>query len=123
MVTDDPDLESKTWTVIYDKDLLRFKDGFERCFNVRYNVFKYCKTDICVTIDGSMEVVGSLDEIIDRFESEQYDIALMPHPLFFDFVNEYKLWIKARGYPLENANRFFKLLRDARYDLSYRSLF
>lgn len=54
LVTDDSDLKSNTWKVIYDEDLLSFKTPFERCFRVRYNVFKYCITDICITIDGSM---------------------------------------------------------------------
>lgn len=123
MITDDPNLKSSTWKVVFDEDLLKFKDGFERCFRVRYNVFKYCSTDICVTIDGSMEVTGSLDEIIDKFESEQHDICLMPHPLFSDFISEYKLWIEARKYPLENTKRFFKLLADAKYDPRYKGLF
>ena len=85
MVTDDPDLKSKTWKVIYDEDLLKLKTPFERCFAVRYNVFKYCSTDICVTIDGSMEVSGSLDALIEKFNVGRYDFCLMPHPLWPDF--------------------------------------
>lgn len=123
MITDDPDLKSQTWKVICDEDLLKLQPGFERCFAVRYNVFKYCSTDICVTIDGSMEITGSLDELIEKFQVGSYDICLMPHPLFADFINEYQLWMRARQYPLENAKKFFKLLSDARYDPRYRGLF
>ena len=47
----------------------------------------------------------------------------MPHPLFSNFISEYKLWIKARKYPLENTKRFFKLLADAKYDPRYKGLF
>lgn len=85
MVTDDQDLKSKTWKVIYDEDLLKLKTPFERCFAVRYNVFKYCSTDICVTIDGSMEVSGSLDALIDKFNAGGYNFCLLPHPLWPDF--------------------------------------
>jgi len=54
LVTDDETLKSDTWKVVYDKSLLEFKTPFERCFRVRYNVFRYCSTDICITIDGSI---------------------------------------------------------------------
>lgn len=123
MITDDAELKSSTWKVIYDPDLLKLKTGFERCFAVRYDVFKYCSTDICATIDGSIEVSGSLDKLIDAFNAEHYDMCLMPHPLWPDFVNEYKAWIKMRNYPIENANKFFSFLNNARYDISYKGLF
>ena len=123
MVTDDPDLRSSTWKVVYDEDLLKLQPGFERCFAVRYNAFKYCSTDVCVTIDGSIEVCGSLDKLVDRFNTENYDICLMPHPLWSDFTSEYKMWAKARQYPIANAQRFFNLLAHARYDMSYKGLF
>lgn len=123
MVTDDPELKSSTWRVVYDEDLLKLKTGFERCFAVRYNVFKYCSTDICTTIDGSMEVSGSLDALVEKFNSGNYDICLMPHPLWADFISEYQAWIKMRSYPVEQAQRFFKFLESARYDLRYQGLF
>lgn len=123
MITDDPELKSQTWKVVYDEDLLKLKTGFERCFSVRYNVFKYCSTDICVTIDGSIEVSGSLDALVEKFNIGKYDICLMPHPLWADFVSEYQAWIKMRGYPVENANKFFNFLKDAKYDINYKGLF
>lgn len=123
MVTDDPELKSSTWRVVYDEDLLKLKTGFERCFAIRYNVFKYCSTDICITIDGSIEVSGSLDALVEKFNSGNYDICLMPHPLWADFISEYQAWIKMRSYPVEQAQRFFKFLESARYDLRYQGLF
>lgn len=123
MITDDPNLKSTTWTIIYDESLNVYKSAFEKCFAIRYNVFKYCSTDICVTIDGSIEVSGSLDRLIDKFNNEKFDICLMPHPLWPDFISEYKAWINMRGYSIENANRFFNFLIKANYDLSYKGLF
>lgn len=49
---------------MYDENLLKYNSPFERCFRVRYNAFDYVNTDTCVTIDGSMEVCGSLDPIV-----------------------------------------------------------
>ena len=85
MVTDDPDLKSSTWKVVYDEDLQKLKTPFERCFAVRYNVFKYASTDLCFTIDGSIEVSGSLDALAQKMEDGKYDFCLMPHPLWPDF--------------------------------------
>lgn len=105
LVTDDKDLRSDTWKVIFDEDLLKCKTPFERCFRVRYNVFKYCTTDTCVTIDGSMHVKGSLDNLINVFDGGEYDICLMPHPLWSDLLTEYNAWIKMRGYPMQQAQK------------------
>ena len=123
LVTDDKDLKSDTWTVVYDEDLLEAKTPFERCFRVRYNVFKYCSTDICVTIDGSMQVKGSLDNLINQFEGGNYDMCLMPHPLWADMVSEYQAWVKMRGYPVEQANAALHFLQKSKYDLSYKGLY
>ena len=95
---------------MYDENLLKYNSPFERCFRVRYNAFDYVNTDTCVTIDGSMEVRGSLDPIIKKFMSEDYDISLMPHPFRFDFTTEYKAWINQRGYSIEQTKKFLKLL-------------
>lgn len=121
LITDDDELKSNTWKVIYDDELNG--SPFERCFQVRYNVFKYCSTDICITIDGSMQVKGSLDELVNMFESKPYDICLMPHPIWPDFVHEYNAWIKMRKYPRQNAQNFFDFLSKANYDLHYNGLF
>lgn len=123
LVTDDPDLKSKTWNVVYDKDLLQYKTPFERCFRIRYNVFKYCSTDICITIDGSMQVKGSLDKLVDKFNNENYDICLMPHPLWYNFITEYNAWIRMRNYPVEQAKKAIEYFKNNNYDFSYKGLF
>lgn len=116
-------MKSDTWKVIRDNSLLTYKTPFERCFRIRYDVFKYCSTDICVTIDGSMHVKGSLDTLIDRFNAGKYDICLMPHPLWSDMITEYNAWIRMRGYPVENANHAVDFLRKSNYDVKYQGLY
>lgn len=64
LVTDNKNLKSNTWNVIFDEKLLKYDSPFERCFRVRYNAFDYIRTDTCVTVDGSMEIKGSLDPIV-----------------------------------------------------------
>lgn len=123
MITDDPDLKSNTWQIIYDQNLLQYKTPFERCFRIRYNVFKYCSTDVCVTIDGSMQVKGSLDKLIDIFNDGKYDICLMPHPLWSSIITEYNAWIKMRNYPINQAQTSLKFISNLGYDFNYNGLF
>lgn len=54
LVTDDKNLKSNTWTVVYDENLLAFSSIFDRCYAIRFNIFKYCHTPICVYIDGNV---------------------------------------------------------------------
>ena len=79
MVTDDENTKLNTWKVIVDHDL----DGlspFDKCYAVRFNCFKYATTDICIRIDGSIEIVGSLDYLVDKLNEGGYVGAIMVHP-------------------------------------------
>lgn len=123
LVTDDETLKSDTQQVVYDKSLLEFKTPFERCFRVRYNVFRYCSTDICITIDGSIQVTGTLDKLIAEFCRRGDDICLMPHPLWDDIRREYGAWVQMRGYPVQQAQRCVDFLGSVGYDFSIRGLY
>lgn len=124
LVTDDPDLVSTTWKVIYDQSLLRFSTAFERCFYIRYNPFAYCTADICITIDGSMQIKGTLDKLVDEFQFRNADICLMPHPLWSDMLTEYNAWVKMRNYPVAQAQRAISFLqKQLHYDFAFKGLY
>lgn len=123
LITDDPKLESSTWKVIYDGTLLNTKSIFDRCYSIRFNLFKYATTNICIYVDANIQINRSLNCLIDKFETGHYDMALMPHPLNSTFMPEYKLWIQMRNYPVEQANKFFSMLVTSHYDMTYKSLF
>lgn len=122
LVTDDPELTSSTWNVIYDKSL----DGlstFDKCYAVRFNLFKYATTDVCIYIDANVQVKRPLKVLIDKMDAGGYDMCMMPHPLNYQFMPEYRNWIAWRGYPVEKAQKFFNLLAATRYDPEFKSLF
>lgn len=123
-VTDDPDLTSDTWNVVYDERLLEISP-FNKTFFVRYHPFEYANSDIVVKIDGSIEVKKSLKDIIDAFEDkeEQYDIGLMVHPERDDIIDEYVVWIKTRKYPIENAQRALVMMESLGYDFKTKGLY
>lgn len=122
LVTDDPNLKSETWNVIYD-DTLNGLSVFDKCYSIRFNLFKYASTGICIYIDANIHVKKSLYPLIEKFNDGQYDMCMMPHPLNSTFLPEYKNWISWRKYPIEKAQRFFDLLKSSNYDLNYKSLF
>lgn len=86
-------------------------------------MFKYCKASTCITIDGSMQVKGSLDKLIGAFDEGSYDICLMPHPFWDDMYSEYNAWMRMRGYPVWQAQRAVAWLASRGYDFKQRGLF
>ena len=120
LVTDDPNLTSSTWQVIYDNTL----EGtpFDKCLSISYNSFNYCSTDICIRIDGSIQIKHSLKPLIDKFLEKDYDICLMPHPNRETFNDEYDAWISMRGYNPSQADKCLEYYKNHNYDLNYKGL-
>lgn len=122
LVTDDKKLKSKTWRVVFDKRLLSMLP-YERCAHVKYDVFRYCKSSLCVYIDASVQVKGSLDKLVNDFNASGADIALLSHPTVSDVISELQLWIKMRGYSHVRANKFLDFLCSKNYNFEYKSHF
>ncbi len=122
LVTDHAGTHSDTWTVVHDKDL-EGMSPFDKTFYIRYNCFKYCTTDICLRIDGSIKVKQSLKPLIDMFEEGKYDAALMVHPRNTDFRSEYRIWEKTRNYPKSQSEKCLKDMAAKGYDFNYKGLF
>ncbi|MBR2345157.1 MAG: hypothetical protein IKA71_05165 [Lentisphaeria bacterium] len=122
LITDDPELKSETWKVIYDHEL----DGlspFDKCYRVRFSLFNYASTDICVYIDGSIHIQKSFSHLIDDFIAGNYEAGVMVHAQRDTFPEEYQVWMQFRNYPEKQAEKFFKLLQHSNYDLNFRGMF
>ena len=118
-VTDNPDLKSNVWKVVVATDLMD-KPIYERCAYVRYNQFKYCTTDICISIDGSMQINKSLRKLYDEFMKDNYDIGLSIHPERHNLVEEYGAWIYTRGYDRMKAQKAINMMSALGYDFNYK---
>ena len=121
LVTDNPNLKSDTWTVIVDKDL----DGktlFDKVFSVRYNLFKYCHSDICFRIDGSIGIMKSLTPIVEDFIESGCDVGLSCHIYRDNIVEEYQAWYAARNYPMENIKRHITFYDTIGFDYNRKGL-
>ena len=116
-VTDNKDLKSNTWKVIVDNDL-DGKGVFDKCFSVRYNPFKYCTTDICVRVDGSIKIHKSITPIVDAFIKSECDMCFLLHP-YRDYIPlEYSVWNKYRNFPLERIQQHLILFNQLGYDFN-----
>lgn len=113
-VTNDNSITSNTWTVVYDDSLSG--SNFNKCWQVRYNPFKYAHTDTVMKIDGSMGLVHDVMPIFELFEKEHYDAAVMIHPTRNTMVPEYQAWVSQRGYPIKQAERCLNFLAANGYD-------
>jgi len=122
LVTDDPNLKSETWSVFYDPELEGLS-VFDKCYQIRFNWYKYCNTDLCVRVDGSMAVKRSLAPLVEEFVGGGYDICLMPHPMRDNFPDEYDVWVRDRNYPREQADKCLAIMAAKGYDFSYKGLF
>ena len=120
LVTDNPNLKSETWDVIYEEKGKR--TDFDMVLDIRFHPFRYVNTPIVVRIDGSIGILKSLKPIIDKFEEGVYDRCLMIHPERNRVQQEYNAWIAFRGYPQEQAIRCMKLMRIFGYDPNKKGL-
>ncbi|MCQ2174937.1 MAG: hypothetical protein MJY80_01080 [Bacteroidales bacterium] len=122
LITDNPELKSNTWKIIYDKDL----DGlsvFEKCYSVRFNPYKYCNTDICFRIDGSMKILKPLDALVQYFVNGNYDIALIIHPSRNRIDEEYFIWGLLRKFEVASIDKALTMLSNSSYNLLFKGLF
>lgn len=121
-VTDNHSFTSDTWTVVYADDLTG--TTFDKCYQIRFNPFKYVHTDIVMRIDGSMAINKDVMPLFKAFESGDYDCAMMLHPTRDTMYDEYVAWVQTRNYPIQQANKCLSFMASNGYDVkNYKGLF
>lgn len=114
LITDNKNLTSKTWKVIYDETLINDDlHTFDRCYNIRFDLFKYATHDICVRIDGSIGINKPLDDIVQTFIDGNYDGCLNIHPGCDNIIEEYFRWVIKRGFSPFEAIFHIKYIQDS----------
>ena len=122
LITDDENLKSATWQVVYDPSLVG-RNPIESNYDVRLHPFRYAHTDVVVRIDGSIELKKSLAPLLKDFNDGGYDRCLMIHPARNNFAQELECWVTQRHYPQEVADRTLKMMKAWGYDLDYQGMF
>lgn len=105
-ITDQKDLKSKNWKIIYD-EILEAKCVRDKMVYVKYNPFKYTTAkNICV-IDGTLEIKNSLLTLFEQ--SKNVDLLVKNHPERTNLFDELNIWIKTRNMP-RTALRMFEVM-------------
>lgn len=121
-LTDDNSITSDTWKVIYVDDLTG--STFDKCYQLRFDPFRYASTDIVMRIDGSMVINKDLMPLFQRFEEGDYDAAMMIHPTRDNMYDEYVAWVQTRMYPIPEAEKALNFMASNGYDVkNYKGLF
>lgn len=120
-VTDDNSIKSETWRVVYENNLVG--DNFDKCYQIKYDPFKYVSTDVVLVIDGSIEIIKDVMPIFELFDKYGYDAAVVPHYIRNNIVEEYDEWIAKRGYTAEQKEKCLEFIKNIGYDLDYKGLY
>lgn len=122
-VTDDEKIKSNKFKVIVDKEL----DGlsvFDKCYSVRFNLFKYVTTPVCIYLDGSIQIHKSLRKLYTAFIESNADLGLCVHPVRSTLKDEYNVWLTARNYDYLQFRKAKAFAKAAGYDFdNYRGLY
>lgn len=121
LVTDDQNLKSKTWEVVYDPSL-NGRTIMDKCYYTRFHLWKYAHTDTIVRIDGSIGINHSFAPLVKAFREGDYDRCLMIHPTRDNFKEELDVWCNTRNYKPEVAERCIKMMQCFGYDFNYHGM-
>lgn len=119
-VTDDKTIKSNIYKIIYIEP--DYDDIFKTCYSIRFNLFNYATTPVCIYIDASVKIFRSLKPLYNMFMQQNYDIGLLIHKRF-NFVDEYMTWINTRNYNPEIAQKNILYFINNNYDLNYKGLY
>lgn len=117
-VTDNPALANNVehWKVIVDQSLNKLS-VFDKCYAVRFNLFRYAHTPVCIYVDGSIRINKSLRKIYDDFIASGADLGVNIHPVRNRVDVEYLEWIRTRGYSVARADKCLNAFKSIGYDV------
>lgn len=121
-VTDNKDLTSKTWKIIqYEGDYNQ--NSWFKTLQVRYSPFKYTQADIVITIDGSMQIYGSLKQLVKDFIDGEYFIGTLVHPLYTNVKTDIKEELRCKRYQEVHARRTLAYFNALNYDYNFKGYY
>lgn len=117
LVTDNPNLKSETWKILYYPQLLDYPEGPDRWAYVRYHPFEFVNTNICLYIDGSIQIKKDPFEMLEYFENHEWEYSTLQNSIVNDIRAEVDRWayFGYYGFSVEDAKRVIKFLDDVNY--------
>lgn len=121
-ITDNKDLKSNTWQIVYDVIDANYTP-FRKVIEVRYNPFKYVHTNICLIIDGSVQILKNPNKLFSYFSRHKYDLCTFTHPFRSSLKVELDIWKHCRSLSDVDYDACLNFLKNINYDLNYLGLF
>ena len=118
-VTDQKDLKSKIWKIIYD-DIPEANCTRDKMVYVKYRPFKYTNANKVCVIDGSIEIKSSLLNLFKQLENN--DILIKKHPGRDNLNDELIAWNRLRGMTLLDIAKFKYIADKNNIDLNKKFL-
>lgn len=124
LVTDDKTVTSDKWTIKYIPEYLNDASGFTKSFYVRYHPFEFVSTDVCLVIDGSIQIKDKLSDFIKDFVNSNCDICLssavmLSNPLY----KEYDWFVRMKGYDYTQSLKNIAMIKALGYNEAYKGYF
>ena len=120
-ITDNKYLVSSTWKIVQYEN--NNHTPFRKVVEVRYNPFKYVNSNICLIIDGSIQLRKHPNALFKEFDKSNYEIAVLVHPDRCTIAEELNAWKNIRHIPIFDIDVCNKLVTNIHYDNNYRGLF
>lgn len=122
-ITNNHNLKSSVWTFVYDDEINNGNyTNWQRTLLARYKALNYCSSEICVIIDGSVQIKKSCFKYVNKFRKEGYDIGVMMHPYNDSYNDEYDRWINDRELDPKQKFDFYKFMNDHNYNINEKGL-
>lgn len=122
-ITDSATVKPDGWRVIIDPSLQHLST-MDKCYSVRFNLFNYTSSNICLYMDGSMQILADLTQLFKLFEQSNDDIGLMIHPDRTTMFDEYCAWFTLRNYPKQQGFKCLQYMQKCGYDIQkYKGLY
>jgi len=118
LVTDNQNLKSDTWQIKYYPQLLDYPEGPDRWAYIRYHPFEFVNTDICLYIDGSIQILSSPKEMLEKFEKEEWEYGTLQNTITNDIRYEVRRWAYYGyyGFQKEDSDRVCEFLDKNNYN-------
>ena len=117
-VTDDKDLTSEQWKIIYCDDVLKRMPKTNQFTYIRFHPFQFVSTDTCITIDASMEILKDFwDDLIVPFIEGGFKYGVKLHSSRSDIYEEVNAWKNIRGYKDGCYEKVINFLKSENYDI------
>ncbi len=102
-VTDNPNLKSDKWKIIYLPESFNKSTGITKTMYVRYHPFDFVNTDTVIILDGSMQINKSLEKFYLDFKQSNCDCAIGCWTSPITNINSmYNYWLLSRNYNFDN---------------------